>query len=398
VGSRGLFQLILTAVEGCGGAGDFDVEFRYNRCEWTTGDASGGSGGLGGTPAQAGFDAGNTSDFVEIMNSRTSTIHTTLCTMSNVGEPGIWRFSIRSGSVVCPDAGAPCDTGLQGVCAAGRTNCVGSGTECVQDVMASPERCDALDNDCDGRVDEGDDLCGPYEVCEAGSCLAACFEFGCPEGQVCLESGQCIDAGCEGLECPEGQRCQGGACVGACEGVVCPAGRSCRGGRCVDLCEGLTCDDCTVCDDGLCVARCQFTPCSGGESCREDGSCIETACLDVVCPAGTVCRAGSCVDACEGAVCPRGEECRSGECVSERATDPAPSPGGDAGTGLPVTDAGQGLGDGFDAGVDGGGSREPPRRGNPGCACRAGAPSRAPSALLFAGLLALFLLRRRHGG
>ena len=26
--------------------------------QWTTGDASGGSGGLGGTPAQAGFDAG----------------------------------------------------------------------------------------------------------------------------------------------------------------------------------------------------------------------------------------------------------------------------------------------------------------------------------------------------
>ena len=34
------FQLILTNANGCG-SGDFDVEFRYNRCEWDTGTASG---------------------------------------------------------------------------------------------------------------------------------------------------------------------------------------------------------------------------------------------------------------------------------------------------------------------------------------------------------------------
>mgnify|MGYP000039875964 CR=1 FL=1 len=33
--------------QGGAGEGDFDVEFRFNRCEWTTGDASGGSGGFG---------------------------------------------------------------------------------------------------------------------------------------------------------------------------------------------------------------------------------------------------------------------------------------------------------------------------------------------------------------
>ena len=45
------------------GAGNFDIDFRYERLEWTTGDASGGTGGLGGTPAQAGYDAGNNTDF-----------------------------------------------------------------------------------------------------------------------------------------------------------------------------------------------------------------------------------------------------------------------------------------------------------------------------------------------
>ncbi|MEL6180769.1 MAG: nidogen-like domain-containing protein, partial [Myxococcota bacterium] len=55
---RNSFQLVLTEYLR-GDPGDFDVEFRFNRCEWTTGDASGGSGGFGGSPAQVGFDAGN---------------------------------------------------------------------------------------------------------------------------------------------------------------------------------------------------------------------------------------------------------------------------------------------------------------------------------------------------
>ena len=53
------FQLILHDQ----GSGNFDIDFRYDRLEWTTGNASGGIGGLGGTPAQAGFDAGNSVDF-----------------------------------------------------------------------------------------------------------------------------------------------------------------------------------------------------------------------------------------------------------------------------------------------------------------------------------------------
>ena len=39
--------------------GNFDVDFRYNQLNWTTGNASGGINGLGGTPAQAGYDAGD---------------------------------------------------------------------------------------------------------------------------------------------------------------------------------------------------------------------------------------------------------------------------------------------------------------------------------------------------
>ena len=47
------FQLVLIDRSDIA-PGDFDVEFNYDRIEWETGDASGGSGGLGGTPPPAG--------------------------------------------------------------------------------------------------------------------------------------------------------------------------------------------------------------------------------------------------------------------------------------------------------------------------------------------------------
>ncbi len=91
------FQLLLSTRAGLA-AGDFDVEFRYERCEWTTGDASGGTGGFGGTPAQVGFDAGDMHTFYSLPMSRTMAI-LDVCTSSNVGTPGIWRFQVRGGVI-----------------------------------------------------------------------------------------------------------------------------------------------------------------------------------------------------------------------------------------------------------------------------------------------------------
>jgi hypothetical protein len=389
------FQLVLTAVDGCGGEGDFDVEFRYNRCEWESGDASGGSGGFGGTEAQAGFDAGNDVDFVAIMGSMAPGIAANLCTNSNVGETGIWRFQIRGGTIMCPDAGRECPTGLLGVCATGHTNCVGMGTECAQDVTPSDERCDALDNDCDGSIDEGDGLCRASEVCDRGTCVTRCdIEFGCIEGQSCTSDGLCVDAGCESLVCAEGERCEMGACVGACDGVRCPSGQVCRGGRCVDLCATTTCDDCTACEEGTgtCVPRCQFSGCPAGETCLDDGHCIEDGCIDRGCDPGTVCRAGACVDACADAVCPRGETCMGGMCVAIPRTDPDAGPltRNDGGY-VPGTDAGPGST--VDGGVAIDGGREINRRTDD-CTCSGGGPLRID---LLASVLAIgFVLARRR--
>ncbi len=98
------FQLVLRNRADTG-AGNFDVDFRYQRLEWTTGDASGGSLGLGGTPAQAGYDAGDGANFQVLPGSRTADV-LNLQTTSNVSAatPGLWTFAIRDG--VLPGASA----------------------------------------------------------------------------------------------------------------------------------------------------------------------------------------------------------------------------------------------------------------------------------------------------
>jgi len=404
------FQLILTASdEGCGMGGDFDVEFRFNRCEWHTGDASGGEDGFCDptpdpifptpcTPGQSGFDAGNSRDFVEIMGSRTDTIHTTLCTDSNVGEMGVWRFEIRSGSVICPEAGDVCDTGMTGVCGDGLTQCVGAGFECLPVIPSSDEVCDSLDNDCDGMTDEGDGICGELSVCERGVCTPLCFEGGCPEGQECNAEGRCLDIGCDGVVCEEGQRCMGGSCVDACEGVVCPEPLSCRSGQCLDICAELTCDDCTTCDDGECITRCPEAPCPSGQECNSAGLCVDAGCTAITCPAGESCVGGACQDACIGAVCPPSQECTDGACQPILRMMP------DAGTGDGGTsDAGTGDGGGEDAAIPcpiGFDCSEPPAGRDEGCGCEtpgAPLPGSSPwSVPALAALVAFMAIRRRR--
>jgi hypothetical protein len=45
------------------GVGDFDIIFNYDKVQWETGSASGGSGGLGGAPAHAGYSNGSSQSY-----------------------------------------------------------------------------------------------------------------------------------------------------------------------------------------------------------------------------------------------------------------------------------------------------------------------------------------------
>uniref|UniRef100_A0A914Z252 NIDO domain-containing protein n=1 Tax=Panagrolaimus superbus TaxID=310955 RepID=A0A914Z252_9BILA len=69
--------------------------FYYNKITWTTGDQSNGTHGLGGKPAQAGFDAGDGKNRLMLDGSCTNEI-LTIQSRSNVNSPGKWIFRVDS--------------------------------------------------------------------------------------------------------------------------------------------------------------------------------------------------------------------------------------------------------------------------------------------------------------
>ncbi|MFO1084979.1 MAG: Calx-beta domain-containing protein [Reyranellaceae bacterium] len=88
------FQLRMIAV---GTTGDFDIQFRYESINWTTGDASGGDGGLFGQVAVAGYSSGDGHNFFQLAQSGNQAAMLALPTDSNVSTPGLFTFSIRNG-------------------------------------------------------------------------------------------------------------------------------------------------------------------------------------------------------------------------------------------------------------------------------------------------------------
>ncbi len=83
-------------------------------------------------------------------------------------------FVFYISGIGCSGWWQPCDTGLTGACALGRTDCAveGSTGMCRPAVnSAGPELCDNVDNDCNGVVDDGAALCSGGLVCEQGMCV-----------------------------------------------------------------------------------------------------------------------------------------------------------------------------------------------------------------------------------
>ena len=323
------------------------------------------------------------------------------------GDNNFTDFVALVESIVCAGAGAQCDTGQRGACAAGVRQCRNGALTCMPTVTSTAERCDGVDNDCNGMVDDGTNLCDAARVCDRGVCVDRCrSELGCFEGEVCTDRGTCVQQSCATVTCMANQRCEAGRCVGLCDGITCPRAQVCRAGRCVEACAGVTCDSDQACVDGACVPRCECRRCATGQTCGSDGRCRESACATVTCATGQVCVSGRCVDACDGARCPTGERCARGQCepipVMDGGTrrDAAPDlPPVDVrfpvlDSGVVVTDAGVDAGKEKDAGT----SVEPTR---PGCACRtAGAGERsrggAKGVALLLGALALARVRRRR--
>ena len=62
--------------------------------QWTSGDSSGGTTGLGGTPAQAGFNAGDGIRYYSLPTSQTDEIVDIDQNPGNTGVKGLWIFRV----------------------------------------------------------------------------------------------------------------------------------------------------------------------------------------------------------------------------------------------------------------------------------------------------------------
>lgn len=102
-------QLVDRGPSSSGQGENFDIVFRYEDINWTTGDASGGSGGLGGTIAQTGwYSPGPPANYYLIPNSGDQNSMLTLDTRAgNTGVAGLYIYQVRDGRVTNATSGSP---------------------------------------------------------------------------------------------------------------------------------------------------------------------------------------------------------------------------------------------------------------------------------------------------
>ncbi len=115
------FQLVLIDRSDIA-PGDFDIEFNYDEILWETGDASGGTNGLGGSSARAGYTNGVNNSFEFAGSGVNGALldggpAATSLTQNSLNSPidGRYVFNARNGVVVDPNNGGgnqpPSDTG-----------------------------------------------------------------------------------------------------------------------------------------------------------------------------------------------------------------------------------------------------------------------------------------------
>jgi hypothetical protein len=204
------------------------------------------------------------------------------------------------------------------------------------DVPCEPtggEICNALDDDCDGSIDETDPSidreCGKDEgICEAGRLRCVAGTLRCIGGVMPgMEQCNGMDDDCDGTidndaQCPETELCIEGACRRECDQSIefpCPVGFLCKAAPNPEdgtFCQPGACAVCRsseICRDDVCVNPCEGISCNDNETCVF-GDCKD--CTQIGCKSGEICYEQVCqADSCKDVSCAEAEFCFKGECM-----------------------------------------------------------------------------------
>ncbi len=236
------------------------------------------------------------------------------------------------------------------------------------DAKPTKETCNGLDDDCNGKTDEG--LCDDANACTTDTCdPALTLAGGCTHTAA---PGSC-DA--DANACTEGDACDAGVCKPG-QTKLCDDTNPCT----LDACDPATgctqtIDDGKACsDDDACTVGdvCLGGSCSSGalKACKPGGFCVTAACEPTsgACkethkPAGTPCsddNACTSGDACKGAacggttvICDDGNPCTADSCHPtlgcQSKASPQPCDDGNACTAADVCSGGLCVGQAIDA-------------------------------------------------
>ena len=201
--------------------------------------------------------------------------------------------------------------------------CMGVIKQCVngqpvcEGKMPIPEQCNGLDDNCDGVTDEG--LCQDGDPCTKDTCNTdgSCqhIQLGglpCDDGSLCTQTDKCISGKCVG---GDALNCDD---QDPCTTDTCDPFTGCKkapasGATCPD--DGVECTADT-CKNGKCEHYTQ-----DGLKCASDGK----PCTDDLC-VGQKCTHPNSTAACDdGNACTAGDKCSGGKCL------PGPAPGCDDG-------------------------------------------------------------------
>ncbi|XP_028650648.1 sushi, nidogen and EGF-like domain-containing protein 1 isoform X1 [Erpetoichthys calabaricus] len=300
--------------------------FQYEHITWTTGmhTSSGGDfAGLGGTAAQAGFNAGDGTRYFNIPGSRTEDIVDVEET-TNVGVPGRWVFRIDDAHVQmggCNDSASVCQN---------LRPCMNGG-HCIDDcITGNPSYTCSCPSGYTGKKCQLDiNECESSPCMNGGTCIEGVGNFTC----LCEPgyTGPMCETDVNECECNPCKN--GGTCVEGAGNFSCLCNPGYKGLTCetdVDECESSPCVNEGTCIDGVnhftCVCKVGYTglTCETEEkdSCSQKQCQNEGSCLEVNGTTTCVCILGFTGEYCEEERCP----CQNGGfCIDGNSTCDCPS-------------------------------------------------------------------------